>query len=76
MNFEKGFLYFVWLQAAFLPCLNFNLDFLLAFGLAIMFPLEKVFQMDEIYRRSGDKTLYLKNVKCSGEAIVMAALTL
>ena len=76
MNFENGFLYFVLLQATFLPGSNFNLDFLLAFGLAIMFPLEKVFQMDEIYRRSGDKTLYLKNFKCSGEANVIAALTL
>ena len=28
------------------------------------------------YRRWGDKTLYLKNVKCSGEPKNMAALTL
>ena len=27
-----------------------------------------------IYRRWGDKTLYLKNVKCSGEPKNMAAL--
>ena len=29
-----------------------------------------------IYRRWGDKTSYLKNVKCSGEPKNMAALTL
>ena len=29
-----------------------------------------------IYRRWGDKTSYLKNVKCSGEPKHMAALTL
>ena len=38
--------------------------------------LYPVSHFETAYRRWGDKTLYLKNVKCSGEPKNMAALTL